>query len=100
MEQKLTNNKGFNYMDTEWDLMKKQSNLYLDDVNSAFAVKNTEYLYNQALNDTKGLRSQQQLKKVMSEQLDILKEKDKLTQYDVDRAQKVLEVEKARIALE
>jgi hypothetical protein len=66
----------------------------------AFAVKNTEYLYNQALNDTKGLKSQQQLKKVMSEQLDILKEKDKLTQYDVDRAQKVLEVEKARIALE
>ena len=100
MEQKLTNNKGFNYMETEWDLMKKQSNLYLDDVNSAFAVKNTEYLYNQALNDTKGLKSQQQLKKVMSEQLDILKEKDKLTQYDVDRAQKVLEIEKARIALE
>lgn len=100
MEQKLTNNKGFNYMDTEWDLMKKQSNLYLDDINSAFAVKNTEYLYNQVLNDTKGLKSQQQLKKVMSEQLDILKEKDKLTQYDVDRAQKVLEIEKARIALE
>ena len=100
MEQKLTNNKGFNYMDTEWDLMKKQSNLYLDDVNSAFAVKNTEYLYNQALNDTKGLKSQQQLKKVMSEQLDILKEKDKLTQYDVDRAQKALEIEKTRIALE
>jgi len=100
MEQKLTNNKGFGYLDTQWDLMKKQSNLYLDDINSAFAVKNTEYLYNQALNDTKGLKSQQQLKKVMSEQLDILKEKDKLTQYDVDRAQKVLEVEKARIALE
>jgi len=100
MEQKLTNNKGFGYLDTQWDLMKKQSNLYLDDINSAFAVKNTEYLYNQALNDVKGLKSQQQLKKVMSEQLEILKEKDKLTQYDVDRAQKVLEVEKARIALE
>ena len=100
MEQKLTNGKGFNYLDTQWDLMKKQSNLYLDDINSAFAVKNTEYLYNQALNDTKGLKSQQQLKKVMSEQLDILKEKDKLTQYDVDRAGKVLEIEKARIALE
>lgn len=100
MEQKLTNNKGFGYLDTQWDLMKKQSNLYLDDINSAFAVKNTEYLYNQALNDTKGLKSQQQLKKVMSEQLEILKEKDKLTQYDVDRAGKVLEIEKARIALE
>lgn len=100
MEQKLTNGKGFNYLDTQWDLMKKQSNLYLDDINSAFAIKNAEYLYNQALNDTKGLKSQQQLKKVMNEQLEILKEKDKLTQYDVDRAQKMLEVEKARIALE
>ena len=100
MEQKLTNGKGFNYLDTQWDLMKKLSNLYLDDINSAFAIKNAEYLYNQALNDVKGLKNQQQLKKVMNEQLDILKEKDKLTQYDVDRAQKVLEIEKARIALE
>lgn len=100
MEKELTNGKSFEYLDTQWDLMKKKANLYLDTVNSAFAVKNTEYLYNQALNDTKGLRSQQQLKKVMNEQLTILKQKDKLTQYDVDRAQKVLEVEKARIALE
>lgn len=100
MEKEMTNGKSFEYLDTQWDLMKKKANLYLDTVNSAFAVKNTEYLYNQALNDTKGLRSQQQLKKVMNEQLTILKQKDKLTQYDVDRAQKVLGIEKARIALE
>ena len=100
MEQKLTNNKGFNYMDTEWDLMKKQSNLYLDDINSAFAIKNTEYLYTQVLNDTKSLKGQQQIKKVMNEQLNILKRKNKLTQYDVDRAQKLLKIEEARIALE
>jgi len=73
MEKELTNGKSFEYLDTQWDLMKKKANLYLDTVNSAFAVKNTEYLYNQALNDTKGLRSQQQLKKVMNEQLTILK---------------------------
>ena len=100
MQKALANGKSFEYMDTQWDLMKKKANLYLDTVNSAFAIKNTEYLYSQALNDVKGLKSQQQLKKVMNEQLEILKQKDKLTQYDVDRAQKVLEVEKARIALE
>lgn len=100
MEMKLTNNKGFSYLDTEWDLLKKKSNLYLDDINSAFTIKDVQYNYTQALNDTKGLKSQQQLKKVMDEQLSILKEKDKLTQYDVDRAGKVLEIEKARIALE
>ena len=100
MEMKLTNNKGFSYLDTEWDLLKKKSNLYLDDINSAFAIKDVQYNYIQALNDVKGLKNQQQLKKVMDQQLSILKEKDKLTQYDVDRAEKVLEIEKARIALE
>lgn len=96
----LTNGKGFDYLDTEWDLMKKHADLYLDTVNSAFAIKETETSFQEILNNTDGLRSQQQLKKVMDQQLEILKEKDKLTQYDVDRASKVLEIEKARIALE
>ena len=100
MEKTLTKGKGFSYLDTEWGLMTKKANLYLDTVNSAFAIKNTEFAFQQALNDTKGLKSQQKIKKVMEEQLSILKDKDKLTQYDVDRANKVLEIEKARIALE
>ena len=36
----------------------------------------------------------------MNDQLNILKNKQKLTQYDIDRAQKLLQVEQARIALE
>jgi len=36
----------------------------------------------------------------MNEQLKILREKDNLTQYDIDRAKAALEVEKARMALE
>ena len=100
IEQRITNDKGFGYLDTQWELMKKNADLYLDSVNSAFAIKNTEFIFEKALNDTKGLKNQQQLRKVMDQQLQILKEKDKLTQYDVDRASKVLEIEKARIALE
>jgi len=36
----------------------------------------------------------------MDEQLTNLENKDKLTEYDVERAQKLLELEQARIALE
>jgi len=36
----------------------------------------------------------------MNDQLKILREKDNLTQYDIDRAKAALEVEKARMALE
>jgi len=36
----------------------------------------------------------------MDEQLGILRNKEKITQYDIDRAEKLLQVEQARIALE
>ena len=100
LENSLTDGHGFDYITMEWDILKKHADMYLDTVNSAFAIKNIEYLFNQAINDTTGLKNQQNLKKVMEEQMNILKEKDKLTKYDVDRAEKVLEIEKARIALE
>ena len=92
---------GFTYnTGLEWDLMKKQNDTFLDKVNSTFAIKNTEFLYNQAINDIDSITAQVKLKNVMNQQLEILKEKQQLTQYDVDRAQKVLDIQKARIALE
>ena len=92
---------GFTYnTGLEWDLMKKQNDTFLDKVNSTFAIKNTEFLYNQAINDIDSISAQVKLKNVMNQQLEILKEKQQLTQYDVDRAQKVLDIQKARIALE
>ena len=92
---------GFTYnTGLEWDLMKKQNDTFLDKVNSTFAIKNTEFLYNQAINDIDNISAQVKLKNIMNQQLEILKEKQQLTQYDVDRAQKVLDIQKARIALE
>jgi len=79
--------------------MNKNADEYLDTINSAFAVQETQRKYQQALNDTKNIKNQQALKSLMDEQLGILKNKEKLTQYDVDRAEKLLQVEQARIAL-
>ena len=100
LEDSLTNGHGFDYITLEWDMLKNHAEMYLDTVNSAFSIKDIQYKFQEAINNTDQLRSQQALKTVMEEQLEILKNKDKLTQYDVDRAQKVLEIEKARIALE
>lgn len=100
LENSLTNGHGFDYITLEWDILKGHADMYLDTVNSAFAIKNTKYLFNKAISYTSELRTQQALKRVMQQQMQILKEKDKLTQYDVDRAEKVLEIEKARISLE
>ena len=100
LDKKLTNGKGSDYLQESWDLMTKNADQYLDAVNSAFAIQSTQRKYQNALNETKSIKNQQALKDLMDQQLKILKNKDKLTQYDVDRAQKLLEVEQARIALE
>ena len=100
LDKKLTSGKGSDYLQESWDLMTKNADQYLDAVNSAFAIQSTQRKYQNALNETKSIKNQQALKDLMDQQLKILKNKDKLTQYDVDRAQKLLEVEQARIALE
>ena len=100
LDKKMTKGQGSDYLNMEWDLMQKNANEYLDTINSAFGIQQTERKYQKAIDDSKNLKNQRELKKVMNEQLGILKNKQKLTQYDIDRAQKLLQVEQARIALE
>lgn len=100
VNNKLTSGKGLDYLDLEWDLINKNAESYLDKINSAYAIQDFQNKSTKAINDAKGLKNQQALKKVAEEQLKILRNKDKLTQYDVDRADKMLELEKARLALE
>ena len=100
MNRGITNGKGLDYLGFEWDLMNEKAEDYLDTINSAFAIQQTERKYQKALNDTKDIKNQKVLKDLMDEQLTILKNKQKITQYDIDRAEKLLQVEQARIALE
>ena len=100
INNKLTNGKGLDYLSLEWDLINKNAESYLDKINSAYAIQDFQNKSTKAINDAKELKNQQALKKVSEEQLKILRNKDKLTQYDVDRANKMLELEKARLALE
>ena len=64
-------------------------------------IQQVTRLYQQAVDGLSGSpANQQKINKLMNEQLKILREKDNLTQYDIDRAKAALEVEKARMALE
>jgi len=55
--------------------MNKNADEYLDTINTAFAIQETEDKFRKALDDTKSIKNQQALKKLMNEQLDILKNK-------------------------
>ena len=100
LDKKLTNNKGTDFIGKEWDLMNKNAEEYLDTINSAYAIQDLQTKFQKAINDTTQLKNQKALKQVMDEQLTNLKNKQKITQYDIDRAEKLLQVEQARIALE
>jgi hypothetical protein len=99
LDKKITDGKGSDFIEKEWDLLNKNADEYYDTINAAFALQDLRSQYNQAINSTKDLKNQQALKKLMDEQLKNLEDKDKLTEYDVERAQKLLELEQARIAL-
>lgn len=99
LDKEITNQFGSDYLQTEWDLLGKDDEDYLDTINRAYAIQETERKYLKAL-DEDNISNQSKLKTLMQEQLQILKEKENLTQYDVDRAEKLLQIEQARIALQ
>lgn len=102
LDKKLTNGLGTDYLNMEWDLMKQNADEYLDTINAAFAVQGLENKFKKAIDDSnaKNVKAQQALRNLMDDQLGKLRAKEKLTQYDVDRAEKLLQIEQARIALE
>ena len=96
----LTSGKGLDYVNTEWQLMEKQADQYLDTVNQLFETQALENKYLDAIDQTDNIAAQKQIKEIMDEELTILKQKDKLTQYDIDRANKRYEIALKQIALE
>lgn len=100
LENKMTNGKGLSYIQEEWDLLNQNAEMYLDQINSAYEIEKLAREYNKAIDATNSLSAQRKLNELMEQQLKGLREKDKLTQYDVDRANALLDVELKRIALE
>ena len=100
LEDKMTNGKGLSYIQEEWDLLNQNAEMYLDQINSAYEVEKLAREYNKAIDATDSLSAQRKLNELMEQQLQGLREKEKLTQYDVDRANALLDVELKRIALE
>ena len=83
-----------------WDDAKAAADGYYDEVERVYQLEKLESSWNNALKDTKTLKSQQQIKTIMDAQLKNLKEKTELSKYDIELAEKELEITKAQMALE
>jgi hypothetical protein len=87
--------KSLNYIESQWDMIQKRSEQYLDPVNAAFEKQKVENKFDTAINETQSLTAQKRLRDLMNDELALLEDKDKLSEYDLKRAEARLEVEKA-----
>lgn len=83
----LTNGKGLDYINEEWDLINKNADGYLDTINAMYSIQSLENKYLDALDNTDSISAQRKLKAIMEDEIGYLKEQDKLSQYDLDRAE-------------
>lgn len=100
LNNKVTDNLGLDYVEEEWNLINQNADQYLDTINSLYGIQNLENKYLDALDQTDSISAQRQLKKIMDEELADLRERDKLTQYDIERANKKYEIALKQIALQ
>jgi len=100
LEKKIGNGKTFAQISEQWDDVKAATEGYYDAVERVTEINEMENKWQKAISNTSGLKNQQRLKTLMDEQLDSLKDKNKLSEYDITLAEKRLAVYQAQIALE
>ena len=84
----------------QWERIKEQEAFYLDDLNKAAEIQKLQNKYQDLLNNATDPMIQKQITEQMKEQLEYLREKDKLSEYDVKYANAQLEILQKTIALE
>ena len=88
------------YAADQWERIKENADNYLDDLNRAWELEKLENEYLKLIDDAVDPNIQKQITKQMEEQLGYLREKDKLSEYDVKYANAQLEILQKTIALE
>ena len=85
----------------EWQMINDNAERYIDTINSGYSLKSLQNAFDKALNSTQNsVKAQRELNALKDKQLSKLRQKDKLSQYDIDRVNKMLILQQKRLALE
>lgn len=84
----------------DWDRTKTLDDRLLNIADSNLNRNQFKRKYQEAFESADSLAAQKKIREVMEDQLDILEKKDRLSQYEVDRANAVYELTLKQIALE
>lgn len=92
--------KSFSYYSLEWEFANEDAEKYLGAMDKAYELQKLQNKYKKSIDETSSVKAQRELNKLMDEEMKKLREKDKLTQYDIDRANAKYELRLKEIALE
>lgn len=100
LNNQVTKGAGMDFINAEWELIQKHADEYLDTINSTYGIQQLQNKYLDAMNDTDNLAYQRKLNELMKAEVADLKARDRLTQYDLDRAELKYQIALKQIALQ
>ena len=96
----MTKGYGVDLVIERWNDAKDAAEGYYDEVERVYEIEKLESEWENVINSTTSTKNQQYLTSLMNEQLKNLKEKTKLSEYDIGLAEKELAIYQAQMALE
>lgn len=100
LNHEMTNGLGLGYVEEQWSLINRNAEEYLDSVNAIYGVQQLQSKYLDAIEQNDSSARQKKLNDLMEQEIGYLREQDKLSQYDLDRANLKYEIALKQIALE
>lgn len=100
LNNNVTGGMGLDYVESEWDLINQNADQYLDTVNAIYQVQELQNKYLDAIDKTDSPAQQKKLNDLMKQETDYLREQDKLSEYDLERANLKYELALKQMALE
>ena len=85
---------------TEWERISAYADKYLDDIEGAYEIQKLANKIDDSINNMNDLKYQQKLKAFRDEEIKYLREKEHLTQYDLDAAEARYQIMLKEMALE
>ena len=99
LTKELSNQMSLNELSEEWDWVTSQADRYLNKIDQVYSLQNLTNKFDKAAMAA-GEKNLRRINELRDRELKILKDKVKLSKYEVDRVERLLELEQARIALE
>ena len=100
LNKSVTGGLGLEYASLEWELIGARADDYLDTVNAIYSTQQLQNKYLDAIEKSSNPAHQKKLNDLMEQETKYLREQDKLSQYDLDRANLKYELALKQIALE